>query len=921
MNWRQWVAGIRIGVLALALACGNGIAATAYGSSSTPNRLATTVSGTAGIKGLELGGLGPVAESTILAYEAGATQGADARQIGKTVTDDFGGFDITFDPAPANGAIIYVVANGGDAGFGHNDAIAEMTVPGVYCQGIGCQFPDLINITPVTTVATTAALQRFMSWVDCSKILGNTQTGVCLDIRGDLGLSRRVASVNALVNVAKGSASAFMKQTDSSPVRTTLLKLDTIANLLAFCIDSPSESSEACAGTFDSMSWLPTQNTLAAALEIASGPVTNRNQSLYDRAAQHVVFKPALSKAPSDWTVGGQTFILVANNSKLDDGNTLSAYAFDPSNGALIPVNGSPFAAGNGLTSAAINPTGNIAIVSSEYENRLHVLAVDPATGAVNPVIGSPVAVGRRPFRVTVDPTGRFVYVLDDSGIQAFKIDALGMLSPIAGSPFAADRAASGLTVDPSGKFVYVANYTSNTISGFNIDQSTGALSPIPGSPFADDKLPRAVVVDPQSRFAYVADVENFVSAYAIDKATGALRPIGGSPYKAGKQPGSVAIDPGGKFVYTGNLSDLSAYAINPGDGTLTAVPGSPFAAGEAVSSVTVDPGGKYLYATNQRDNTVSAYSIDRASGALRQVDVTSRVATGKDPITAVADPGGRFVYLYTFDRFAKIFALHGYSIDSFTGALSPVPRSPYAADFGTSKMAIRARFLYVPTLGRGIFGYAIDQASGALTGLNGSPFRNTFGPVAVTVHPNGKFLYSANDSCVAGRCAVSGYSIDPQTGALSEISGSPFAGGTSPHSILIRPDGKELYILNSIGNTVSIFNLDPANGNLPSPIDGSPFTVYVFPIPNPTIEAIGRLFDRFTIAVYYTTLGFGQLRGFTGPCTDISCSSPFSSFVINLGKDIYDLDVPKDIVTTRTENLFTSQWTMLDRARLSVDG
>ncbi len=53
----------------------------------------------------------------------------------------------------------------------------------------------------------------------------------------------------------------------------------------------------------------------------------------------------------------------------------------------------------------------------------------------------------------------QFAYVISDSGVSAYTIDATsGALKPVAGSPFAAGSGPISIAVDPTGKFAYVAN-------------------------------------------------------------------------------------------------------------------------------------------------------------------------------------------------------------------------------------------------------------------------------------------------------------------------------------------------------------------------------------------------------------------------------------------------------------------------------
>jgi len=57
---------------------------------------------------------------------------------------------------------------------------------------------------------------------------------------------------------------------------------------------------------------------------------------------------------------------------------------------------------------------------------------------------------------------------------------------------------------------------------------------------------------------------------------------------------------------------------------------------------------------------------------------------------------------------------------------------------------------------------------------------RRRDGAVSVAVAPEGGFVYVVN----ADSNNVSGYTINPTTGALTAISGSPFAAGSRPFSV-----------------------------------------------------------------------------------------------------------------------------------------
>jgi 6-phosphogluconolactonase (cycloisomerase 2 family) len=73
--------------------------------------------------------------------------------------------------------------------------------------------------------------------------------------------------------------------------------------------------------------------------------------------------------------------------------------------------------------------------------------------------------------------------------------------------------------------------------------------------------------------------------------------------------------------------------------------------------------------------------------------------------------------------------------------------------------------------------------ADGALTQIQGSPVAAAGNPCSVAVHPSGGFVYVAN----SGSANVSAYSVDTTTGALTALTGSPFAALNGADTIVIR--------------------------------------------------------------------------------------------------------------------------------------
>ena len=69
----------------------------------------------------------------------------------------------------------------------------------------------------------------------------------------------------------------------------------------------------------------------------------------------------------------------------------------------------------------------------------------------------------------------------------------------------------------------------------------------------------------------------------------------------------------------------------------------------------------------------------------------------------------------------------------------------------------------------------------------------------------------------------VSAFSLKAGTGALSALSGSPFAAGTEPQSVAADPSGKFLYVANYFSDNISAYAIDAATGGLTA-VTGSPF-------------------------------------------------------------------------------------------------
>lgn len=131
--------------------------------------------------------------------------------------------------------------------------------------------------------------------------------------------------------------------------------------------------------------------------------------------------------------------------------------------------------------------------------------------------------------------------------------------------------------------------------------------------------------------------------------------------------------------------------------------------------------------------------------------------------------------------------------------------------------------FAYVANSGgdNNISAYSINPSTGVLTEIKGSPFPAGIDPISMAVHPNGKYIYAVNYESHN----ISAYFINPLTGALSPVKGSPFLiNAGAPVLLKIAPSGKFLYTAN-IDGYISIYKVNAKTGIL-TVIKGSPFHI-----------------------------------------------------------------------------------------------
>lgn len=166
--------------------------------------------------------------------------------------------------------------------------------------------------------------------------------------------------------------------------------------------------------------------------------------------------------------------------------------------------------------------------------------------------------------------------------------------------------------------------------------------------------------------------------------------------------------------------------------------------------------------------------------------------------------------------------------------------------------------YVYVATSAGNVSGYSIDDTTGSLTSVSGSPFPTGTFPLSVAVDPTNRFLY-VSEIDNSGLGSISGFNIDPPTGSLAPISGSPFSTSTTFRFIAADPKGRFLYGADGAG--ITEYRIDAATGALtpgpritslgvtslsPSPDGRFLFAASIFPgdVAGYTVDAATGNFD-----------------------------------------------------------------------------
>jgi 6-phosphogluconolactonase (cycloisomerase 2 family) len=363
----------------------------------------------------------------------------------------------------------------------------------------------------------------------------------------------------------------------------------------------------------------------------------------------------------------------------------------------------------------------------------------------------------------------------------------------------------------------------------------------------------------------------------------------------------SPAMQNGGMLAYVGTGTDkgkgIHLFRVDPSNGSLREL-----RVAAQVPSPTwleFDPTGRFLYSTNAisnfegtRNGSVSSFAVNRSTGDLRFINAVN--SEGGGPTHLVVDPTGKYVLVanYGGGTVAVLPIQADGSLGSATdvkrheGPLGPVnafsgPRGSFAIsghDAPHPHMIMTdaaGKYALSADLGTDrIFIWKLDTARGELT-PNDQPFAQAVGgagPRHFAFHPNGRWLYSINEE----DSTLTFFHYDPSRGTLHArmtLSTLPdaYTGTNFTSGIILSPDGKYIYGLNRLHDSVAIFAIDQTTGEMI--LTGEEWTRGDYPR-HLTIDPTGKflyvLNQRADHIVTFRIEEGGRKLAFTGQYTPI---------------------------------------------------
>jgi YD repeat-containing protein len=472
----------------------------------------------------------------------------------------------------------------------------------------------------------------------------------------------------------------------------------------------------------------------------------------------------------------------------------------------------------------------SVASVSNASGSQGVVTGVSVGTAAISATSGS-LTGSSTVFVNTSSATTypRFLYTSTNSGsIVTYSVNSQTGQIRANGSVTVANQSGN-LALDPSQNYLYLSvPTTAGNLYAFSVNPVNGSLTQVPGSPYAAGTSKGPVVGEPSGRFVYVGDpTSNSIYGYSIG-AGGALISLPGSPYPADGQPNALLAHPSGKYLFAtyqaqNAVGSVSVFAIDSTTGALTDVTGSPFPTAYTTVALAQDPAGKFLFVSSTGANLgggTSWLQPVKAPSASEQVWDWARSHSYSDLLKSDATNSYDFGPAGPAGRTTLLLA------DLDLPDSSQLKRGGLDVALALPRMLV-ASPAPVVTTSPVISVFTVDANSGVLTEISGSPFTVSSGLSSISVDTTGQYLYGQFGTSVLGFAIAS-------SGVLTPLAASPFALNVSG-PLVFDPSGHFAYAAS--GDDVVELGTDSTTGILSTlpgvgPVGGASLAISAGSVP-----------------------------------------------------------------------------------------
>lgn len=380
----------------------------------------------------------------------------------------------------------------------------------------------------------------------------------------------------------------------------------------------------------------------------------------------------------------------------------------------------------------------------------INAYQINYQSGALLPLADSPVdAGGRNTVGLVVAPNNLFLYTVnhDDSNVVELAIGTDGKLYPentynISGS------FATAAAIDAAGKFLYVTFTYQNTPGGQQFytpaNPGPGGISIFPinkdntlGTPTTVNvgRNPVGIATSPAGGFVYVIEQDSAVTTNTTTGNTGTNNLLA---FSENLTTGALTLLPG-QTVVAGNLPSIG----------FTTGTGNTAATGSDPTAILEDSTGTHLYIPDGVANQIVAFSISAGVPKVITNSAAAQVAAPTEslPEGMTFDLAGKYLYVVNYNS---------NSVDSFA--------------IGSNGFALSST------------GQPVRLAT--IAAGTGPTCVTTIGAPSDANPSHAVYLYTSNQLSNN----ITAEQLNPQTGALEEVQGEPFAGSALPTCAVTVP-------------------------------------------------------------------------------------------------------------------------------------